>query len=172
MRHWDHHTLQQQLADNKNNFTQRPHWQGKTHEVSWFSTQKHHPLITKMIQQQGNGIYTRTIARLVGIADLIHKLDHFFAGRTQQLPYQASNGLAHINTARGRLSHFIQLNNNTIKQLNILAPTEWNFHPQGVAVKSLENLQANDVISLEQQAHCLINAIDPCVGYVLAIDTI
>ncbi len=45
----------------------------------------------------------------------------------------------------------------------ILAPTEWNFHPQGVAAKALAGIRKEDV------ARMIIMSIDPCVDYELEI---
>ena len=62
-----------------------------------------------------------------------------------------------------------KIENDTINKLVILAPTEWNFHPEGVAAKSLNDLDASSPHELRQQAELLIHAIDPCVGYHLNI---
>jgi hypothetical protein len=51
----------------------------------------------------------------------------------------------------------------------ILAPTEWNFHPQGILAAALASLDASDDDELRQQAGRLIGAIDPCVSYVFEI---
>jgi hypothetical protein len=59
-----------------------------------------------------------------------------------------------------------------IGRYQILAPTEWNFHPEGVLAKGLNQLQADSVELLKQQASLLINAIDPCVGYALQIEQV
>ena len=61
------------------------------------------------------------------------------------------------------------MDGNHIERFYILAPTEWNFHPQGVAVDSLNNLDRDDLSTLQLQADLLIHAIDPCVDYQLQI---
>ena len=168
---WDNSQLQKRLTTEQYDFTQTPDWNGQAHEVSWFSSQQYHPMVEQLLKMHGNGIYTRVITRLVGLADLTQKLDRFFSHSEQSFHYQASNGMAHVEAARGRLTHNIKMNGGTVEQLNILAPTEWNFHPNGVAATGLENLQGTTTKELEQQAHCLIHAIDPCVGYSLSIST-
>ena len=52
----------------------------------------------------------------------------------------------------------------------ILAPTEWNFHPDGAAAQALMRLPAQDPAFLRRLAAMLINAVDPCVGYDLRVD--
>jgi coenzyme F420-reducing hydrogenase alpha subunit len=56
-----------------------------------------------------------------------------------------------------------------ISSYQILAPTEWNFHPQGLVKNSLCHLSINHPQQLEKLARLLVNAIDPCVGYDLRI---
>ena len=166
---WDDQQLQQHLYTEGDSFTHLPDWNGMPHEVSWFTQQLHHPLLKSLSEECGNGIYTRVIARLIGIADLVQQLDNFFAGERQTLAYPANNGIAHVNAARGRLTHAIKMSGEMVERLHILAPTEWNFHPNGATAKGLENLQGTTTKELEQQAHCLIHAIDPCVGYTLSV---
>ncbi len=110
------------------------------------------------------------VARLIEVADLITVLDDFFIhNKALSAPKSSAIGLAHSHAARGRLSHYINVENNTVKKLLILAPTEWNFHPQGITKDSLCNLQADNETELRQQAELLIHAIDPCVGYTLKV---
>ncbi len=158
-------------------FTSQPDWKGQVREVSNFSLLQNQPLVRQLINQRGNGLYTRIVARLLSIALLMAKLEQYFIATepmppsVSTIPQQNLTGLAHVNAARGKLTHHIVLaaDQETVQQFNILAPTEWNFHPQGVAVQSLENLMLNRPDTLEQQARRLIDAIDPCVGYDLVL---
>jgi len=176
--------LVKRLLNEREAFTSQPDWQGNCHEVSWFSRQQHHAVVAQLTTSFGNGLYTRMLARLIDVADLIQKLDRFFVRNTLLQPILTTvQGLAHTEAARGRLTHYIEVENQTVNQLVILAPTEWNFHPQGVAQQSLQNLltyyaDANETLNetrhetrLKQQADLIIHAIDPCVGYQLQIDT-
>jgi Ni,Fe-hydrogenase I large subunit len=40
-------------------------------------------------------------------------------------------GLARVETARGTLLHRVELDGDRVARYAIVAPTEWNFHPQG-----------------------------------------
>ncbi len=156
------------LLAERENFTAKPDWYTRSYELSWFNYQQAHNVIKDMQKMNGQGIYTRMIARLCEIARLMHKLQSFFEDGTRiETPISTVAGLAHVDAARGRLSHYVQLEGDTVKRLFILAPTEWNFHPHGVAAKSLCHL--NSLSDLRLQADLLINAIDPCVGYQLQI---
>lgn len=148
------------LKEQQQSFTALPDWKNQTYELSWFNKQ----------HTENNGIYSRMLARLIEIADLIIKLDAFFnKNKTLIAPRCSAAGMAHTHAARGRLSHYVELENGIINNLLILAPTEWNFHPQGVAQDSLCNLQASPENEIRQQAELLIHAIDPCVSYQLNI---
>jgi len=77
-----------------------------------------------------------------------------------------------VEAARGRLMHRIKIAQGRVADYAILAPTEWNFHPEGIAVQGLKGLLFESEAQLRQQAALWINAIDPCVGYELKINGI
>lgn len=154
------------LLAEQHQFTSQPAWENQCHELSWFTHKQHNK--QNHITLKGNGIFSRMVARLVEIANLMTVLDEFFIhNKTLSAPKSSAKGLAHSHAARGRLSHYMNIEDNMVKKLLILAPTEWNFHPQGVTQDSLCNLQADNEHDLRQQAELLIHAIDPCVGYKL-----
>ncbi len=66
--------------------------------------------------------------------------------------------------------HYAQVENKVISDYRIMAPTEWNFHPQGLIKQSLLDVLQRNPSSLEQALRCVINVIDPCVGYQLELD--
>ena len=78
-------------------------------------------------------------------------------------------GIGQVEAARGRLVHCVELERGVVKHYQILAPTEWNFHPLGVVARGLETLTTKNEILLRKQADLLINAIDPCVGYDITV---
>ncbi len=154
------------LSHDEQTFTSKPSWNNDCYELSWFSRKHLHDDGKKT----DNGIYTRMVARLKEIADLITQLDRFYIHEAVLKSGKISvTGMAHSEAARGRLTHYVEVEGNTINKLVILAPTEWNFHPNGVAVDSLNHLHAESIKELRQQAELLIHAIDPCVGYQLQI---
>lgn len=72
-------------------------------------------------------------------------------------------GVGVVETARGRLVHAIDLQDGLIRHWSILAPTEWNFHPNGAAAQSLSRLTPGP--GLEEQARQIMLAIDPCIAF-------
>ncbi len=166
----DDAVLARRLRHGDETFTHRPDWRGTAIDMSWFGTVVRQPLVQQLSKRHGNGIYTRCAARLVAIAQTVIRLDAFFQRQGPLRPLSCHvPGMAHTEAARGRLTHQVVLDGERVERLRILAPTEWNFHPRGVAATGLENLHDGDETLLRLQARLLIHAIDPCVGYRLNI---
>lgn len=70
-------------------------------------------------------------------------------------------GVAQIQASCGSLIHKVELNNGVITNYQIVAPTECNFHPNGVAALHLNVLNAKNKALSQTQATLIINAIDP-----------
>jgi len=158
-------------AMKKADFVERPQWSGQCCESSSM-VRVDSPLLRSLKREHGNGLLTRLVARLSEIALLSEQLlpvnlpggsDCLGTGRPARNP-----GIGQTSAARGQLVHRVELAGDRIASYQILAPTEWNFHPQGVVTQALSVL-AGDRDQVEKQARLLINAIDPCVGYELHI---
>ncbi len=74
-------------------------------------------------------------------------------------------GLAQIPSARGRLIHSLVLDGEQVADYQILAPTEWNFHPQGTLRQQLLGVTVADAQQARALAQRLTLLIDPCVGF-------
>jgi Ni,Fe-hydrogenase I large subunit len=72
--------------------------------------------------------------------------------------------------ARGLLVHWLRVDaQGRVERYGVLAPTEWNFHPQGAAAQVLSALDAKQPApQLAAAAAVLVAAFDPCVDYELA----
>lgn len=67
--------------------------------------------------------------------------------------------------ARGLLLHWVQLDaHGSVLDYRVLAPTEWNFHPQGALAQAVTALTPQDQV----QAAMLAAAFDPCVSCTVA----
>lgn len=88
------------------------------------------------------------------------------------LPTGPRRGLAWVETARGLLIHQVALAPpvagapTRVLACQVLAPTEWNFHPRGVVAQSLSALPP-EAPDLPARVGLLIAAFDPCVDYEL-----
>lgn len=154
-------------------FSRAPHWQGRCFETTLLNRRQPHPLIADMRGRYGNGLIVRVLARLVEIALIPSQLRQLLTQIKDRpvLPaIGATNegiGLAQVQAARGLLIHRLELRQGRIDDYRIIAPTEWNFHPEGVVAQGLKQLTAANPIDLQRQAELLINAVDPCVQYAL-----
>ncbi len=174
----DEVTLHQRLAQaDADTFVARPQWQGAPRETTLLCRQRQQPLISSLLNTMGNGVLTRTVARLVELASIPATLEQLLQSALSQPIVQkpviatqdSGVGLAQVDAARGRLVHRLELVHGKVARYQILAPTEWNFHPQGIAAQLLLNLPVQHETTLKQQADLLINSIDPCVQYELAV---
>ncbi len=162
-------------AIDADSFIAEPRWDGQARETSALTQQADHALVRMLCEQYGNGLLARITARLVALAGIPGNMRKLIVSLEQSSVEQAGEmlpdgiGMGQVEAARGRLVHRVVLAETRVQCYQILAPTEWNFHPQGTVVCGLENLQAPDEATLRQQAALLINAVDPCVGYKLEI---
>lgn len=71
------------------------------------------------------------------------------------------DGIAWCEMARGMLLHRVKLREAgaTVAEYRVVAPTEWNFHPQGLAAQMI--MQARDA----RDASIAAAAFDPCVAF-------
>jgi len=168
--------LDRQLdAPGAGRFIAEPVWNDSTCETTPLARQSEYALIKLLSHSYGNGLLTRLVARLVELAripatmrKLLEQPDTVCATHVRgALP--EGTGVGQVEAARGRLVHRVVLEEGHVSRYQILAPTEWNFHPSGVVARGLGSLPYTDEVTLRRQAALLINAVDPCVGYELRI---
>lgn len=164
--------LQQQLEPARaDRFIAQPQLDGACQETSPFTRTRRTPLVGAVEARYGAGLLARFSARLVELAGIPGRLR---AGPDVEVAAESGLpegcGIAQVEAARGRLVHRLQLADGQIGRYQILAPTEWNFHPDGVLAEGLRGIRAASVEALRQQAALLVSAIDPCVGYELQIE--
>jgi len=169
----DHHFI----SPHAERFIAQPTWQGEVRETGPFTRQAGHPLVLSLGAAYGNGLLPRLTARLVELATIPERLAtglHALrpgAGECRddrgELP--PGVGIAQLEASRGRLIHRVVMDEGRISRYQILAPTEWNFHRQGVLAGGLAGLEAANEEEFRWKAELLVNTIDPCVGYDLAL---
>jgi len=171
----DTEALNRQMQE-RATFSRMPCWQGRCFETTLLNRQLSQPLIADLRSRYGNGLIVRILARLLEIALIPSQLKQLSMRITAPSALSALSamtaandglGLSQIQAARGLLIHRLELRQGRVYDYRLVAPTEWNFHPDGVVVQSLKQLQAESLTDLRRQAELLINAIDPCVQYAL-----
>lgn len=150
-------------------FVQQPTWQGQCAENGPWNRLRHG------LQQDGTprSAWWRLSARWLELLALAQATTDASAGPHACSPGAAgmlSTGalrLAHdqalgwCEMARGLLLHWVQLDPaGAVLDYRVLAPTEWNFHPQGALAQAVAALQPQD----QPTAAMLAAAYDPCVS--------
>jgi coenzyme F420-reducing hydrogenase alpha subunit len=156
-------------------FVGQPRWDDRCRETTPLARQRDHVLVRALASRYGAGLLVRLVARLVELARIpgylrhgAKRLKHGENTAAEQWPAPGF-GLGQVEAARGRLVHYVETEGQVIRRYRILAPTEWNFHPEGVVARGLCNVSPAPEEQLRQQAALWIGAIDPCVGYTLRI---
>ncbi len=156
-------------------FSQWPDWQGQCYESSFLNRQLSQPLVKELYNRYGNGLISRIVARLFEIATMPEHLRQKLAeaeqghvtGKYSAFSKGEGSAVAQVQAARGLLIHQLELKNKRIEDFQIIAPTEWNFHPAGVAAESLKQIVEKDRGVLLEKVNFLLKAIDPCVKFVI-----
>jgi hypothetical protein len=165
-----HERLQQPDADA---FIAAPEWQTGPRETSALTRLSGHPLILALQPVYGKGLLTRLVARLLELASMPDYLTQLLqtvtaaSGDVGSTPPPAASGrgMGMVEAARGRLVHRARVSGDTVEGYQILAPTEWNFHPSGLVAEGLLGLACGHEAQMREQASLFISAVDPCVGY-------
>lgn len=157
-------------------FSAAPNWEGCPCETGPLAREAASPLVMAVTAEFGAGLMARLTARLVELASLparmLSLLDGIATPAAPALPIaEASDGfgIAQVEAARGRLIHAVDLRGARVAAYRIVAPTEWNFHPQGAAATALARLGTASPAEMKQLAELLVHAIDPCVAYDIAL---
>nr|WP_225587349.1 nickel-dependent hydrogenase large subunit [Methylomonas fluvii] len=143
-------------------FCLAPQWQGRCYEATPLSRQQAQPLIAELQSRYGRGLLVRFVAVLLEVTAIPK---HVAPPTRATVGGAGGVGLAQVQAARGLLIHRLALRQGRVYDYRIVAPTEWNFHPDGVLAQGLKALQATDADDLRRQAEWLIQAVDPCVAY-------
>ncbi|MFC0239319.1 nickel-dependent hydrogenase large subunit [Rhodopseudomonas telluris] len=149
-------------------FAARPDLSGRVPETGSLARLADHPLI----RSAGTGLAGRLLARLIEARATPQRLATLRRGETDVADVlQATRlgdgvGLGAVECARGRLHHLIALDSTgCIARYEILAPTEWNFHPQGPLARALIGAPLGAREADRHRVARLVAAFDPCVGF-------
>jgi len=159
--------------DGNSSFAQTPTWHSQPAETGSLARMKDVPAITQLLQTRGPCVATRLIARLAEISELFSRLrapdvpeDSFVQGA----PLGDNTGAAWVQNARGLLLHRVVLDKQgVIADYSLVAPTEWNFHPNGACAMGLSAMAATSQEEARKQAELLVHSLDPCVAYEIEV---
>ena len=160
-------------------FGHQPQWQQQPRETGAVVRQAACPQVFQVLQQ-GWCLQPRLLAILLEVKFL---LDWLTAGSTRADAEKKdgciniSNGniespsprfaLSQLETARGGLIHGVELDpdRERIQRYWIIAPTDWNFHPQGVLHTMVDTLREAEEAEARHRLSLLVMMMNPCVGW-------
>lgn len=141
---------------NDADFCQHPTWQGHCAETGPWIRWRH-------ATGTARSPWMRLASRL---RELVELAADAIAGQPTLLAQGAlllapGRGVAWCEMARGLLLHSVQLDaQGRVQDYRVLAPTEWNFHPEGSLGQAVASLAPDD----RDSARLLAAAFDPCVA--------
>ena len=158
------------FAEDAEQFIAQPDWEGLPRETSPLTRSAGHPLVDALKADEGFGLVARLVACLSELSwiparmlDILDTLDE--GTQLEEQPLRGGGvGVGQIEAARGRLVHAVELVDEKVSRYRILAPTEWNFHPEGAAARGLARIAERGGEHCADLARLFVTAVDPCVG--------
>jgi hypothetical protein len=153
----------------RSDFARAPRWAGAIVETGALARMQAHRLIVALHAKHGNSVAVRMTARMAELAFLLTRLALPRTGNEAPCWIDAfatapGEGVAAVQTARGLLLHRARVEGGRVAGYQIVAPTEWNFHPAGALARGLEGMRADDEATLLRQARLVVQGLDPCVA--------
>jgi hypothetical protein len=151
-------------------FAAMPQHDGTPMETGALAHNQHTPLLQDVLRKRPARLLARVIARLIDLLDSAEALTHEnITGRVQSVSTSDATGLSVLRTARGMLLHYVCIKSDRVAEYLTVAPTEWNFHPQGALASGLAGLKENDAERLMETVKNYVLSLDPCVEYGIEI---
>lgn len=162
--------LAARLADDHGgDYIARPDCDGRVFETGPLARRHAHPQLAAMLAQQGATLRARIAARRIDLAESLREMGRLMQDLTLAPPDTGNgNGIGLAEAARGLLAHRVELEDGRVTRYQILAPTEWNFHPAGPLARGLTGIAAGP--GLEDRARLLAQALDPCVACTIQVE--
>lgn len=155
-----------------------PRLEGLPAEVGALARQvvARHPLALDTIAKNGGSIEARIVARFLEVAILVPQMEKWLRAIRPDDPFishgntpEKAEGAGLTEAARGALGHWLRVENGTIANYQIIAPTTWNFSPRDASGQPgpLEQALVNapirrgeiDPVSVQH----IVRSFDPCM---------
>jgi coenzyme F420-reducing hydrogenase alpha subunit len=148
-------------SDSDPDFARHPTWRGAPAETGPLARRQADPLIAALMQRSTSRVPARFVARLRELALLLTGRASAVVG-ARALP--GGGRIAWVENARGLLTHQVRFDAGRAADYRIVAPTEWNFHPDGALVRALLGVPADNLTIVKRRAWQLVQSLDPCVA--------
>ncbi len=150
------------------NFALAPELPGRRVETGVMARQKS--------DERRNSLAGRLKARFADMAATLDAMEALLDGAPAPAGLLATKspapgeGFAAVDSARGRLYHGLQLDpGGRVADYRIVAPTEWNFHPDGPFVRLLRGANIGRGVEARRRVERLAFVFDPCIGIAVEI---
>jgi Ni,Fe-hydrogenase I large subunit len=151
-----------QAMDDDPRFERAPLWRGVPAETGAMARADAAPCAAIAGASGKRSALARCLARLAELASLAAGESTGDCGGMQ---VDAGEGVGWVETARGLLVHRARVDESgRIESYRIVAPTEWNFHPDGALARGLDSSAFADAGAAERGVRWLLQSLDPCVG--------
>ncbi|MCK6409156.1 MAG: hypothetical protein L6Q70_08185, partial [Thauera sp.] len=151
-------------------FAAAPRLDGLCRETGVLARHHADPAVAAALAE-GRRVAARILARIADLRESARALAaHKPAPRIDACSPTPGAGLARVDSARGLLIHQVRLASRPagepacIADYRIVAPTEWNFHPQGVFVREALSTPPMSAADRQRRLQALALALDPCVA--------
>ena len=144
-------------------FVQAPRWHGQCAETGAWTRLRHRAPVQKRSLSAWSRLSSRwqEVLDIAAATPLAEDTRHDALLSSGALVLGERCAIAWCEMARGLLCHWVKLDDQgRVADYRVLAPTEWNFHPQGALALALAALSPDDVPA----ARCLTAAFDACVA--------
>jgi len=147
-------------CDDDRSFARHPTWHGTPAETGALARQRSVPVIAALLARSNTRMPARFAARL-------RELALWLAGRgrpqlgARSLP--GGRGIGWVENARGLLVHCVRVAGERASAYSMVAPTDWNFHPQGALSVELIGAPVRDAEAATRLATRIVDSLDPCV---------
>jgi coenzyme F420-reducing hydrogenase alpha subunit len=148
-------------------FCDAPTLDGTPAEVGPLAAQRH-PLVADAVAHWGATLATRLLAAALDTQVVAGRLGRALEAVTDDDPIELDStrpgrGAGVVETARGPLAYAVEIADGHVRMLRSVAPTEWNFHPNGPFMAALD--AAPRVPDPVLAARLLAASFDPCVPF-------
>jgi hypothetical protein len=152
-------------------FSHAPTLDGAPAEVGPLAALRH-PLVGEALAHWGPGLATRLLAAALDAPVVAARLRAACAPLTDADPItvdtmRRGHGAGVVETARGPLAYWVEVDRGRVRTLRSVAPTEWNFHPDGPFRAALDAAPA--IADPVAGARLLAASFDPCVPFRVAL---
>ena len=151
-------------------FSAQPCWQGCCCETGSYVAQADN--LSVMLSRGWHPAALRYAALLLELSQMPERIR---TAATEQFVRVGAlsgpgTGFGVVNTSRGQLLHRVRLEGKLIRQYAIVAPTEWNLHPQGLIRQTLKGVNVEDSAGALELCRMMVLLADPCVPFDLELE--